>query len=68
MDIAGYVSVSVPLSSGHTLQGNNKNNEGKQHRKNSNGNHAEYDHVKKGRKKSNKAESFKHMKINILHT
>jgi hypothetical protein len=33
-------------------QGNNENNEGKQHRKNTNGNHAECDHVnKKGIKK-----------------
>jgi hypothetical protein len=35
--IAGYVSVCVQQADKYT-QGNNKNNEGKQHRKNTNGN------------------------------
>jgi hypothetical protein len=45
----------------HT-QGNKKNNEGKQREKHK-WKYAECDHVKKGRKKSCEAESFKHMKI-----
>jgi hypothetical protein len=44
----------------HT-KGNNKNNEGKQHRKNTNGNVQSVTTWKKAEKRS-EAESFKHMK------
>jgi hypothetical protein len=51
----------------HT-QGNNKNNERKQHRKNTNGNVQSATTWGKKAEKSSEADSFRHMKIKISYT